>query len=293
MPRPDLLLARGAESRRRRPVRRGQQLTLALPEKPKRGGRRPGAGRPRKVPLPSGKRGVVHATRPFLEASFPVHVTLRALRGVPAFRSELVHRVAKGVFAELSGGHERGGEDADASREHEVASRPPRRWKRRRRATDRLAAGFRVVHYSLQDDHIHLIVEASDRAALSAGMRRLVIRLAKRIDVVARGGRRGKVWADRYHRQDLTSPRQVRNALVYVLQNGHKHGRLTSGTLDTYSTAETFAGWSGRLPRPRAPDDVATKPSSWLLRVGWLRAGGKLRVTERPRPARRRAPRTA
>ncbi len=207
-----------------------------------------------------------------------------------------MHRVAKAVFVELSGKDEDNetGTETETDREprrDDPARLRPRRWKRRRRATDRLAAGFRVVHYSLQDDHIHLIVEASDRAALSAGMRRLVIRLAKRIDVVARGGRRGKVWADRYHRQDLTSPRQVRNALVYVLQNGHKHGRVLPGALDTYSSAETFAGWSDRVPRPRAPDDVSTKPSSWLLRVGWLRAGGKLRVTERPRPPRARTPR--
>ncbi len=198
-----------------------------------------------------------------------------------------MHRVAKGVFVELAGGDKE--KEAERARHREVVSpRATRQWKRRRRATDRLAAGFRVVHYSLQNDHIHLIVEAPDRAALSAGMRRLVIRLAKRLDVVARGGRRGKVWADRYDRQDLTSPRQVRNALVYVLQNGHKHGRVSPGMLDTYSSADIFGGWTDWLPRPRAPDDPA-KASCWLLRVGWLRGGGRLRITERPRPSPARA----
>ncbi len=260
--------------------RRGQQLALDLRERPERGGRRPGAGRPRKVPLPSGKPGVAHGPRPFLEASCPVHVTLRALRGVPGFRNELVHRVAKDVFFELSHEQERAGRRA-----RRKEGRPARMWKRRRRASDRIAAGFRVVHYSLQQDHVHLIVEASDRAALSAGMRRLVIRLAKRIDVVARGGRRGKVWADRYHRQDLTSPRQVRNTLVYVLQNGWKHGHVRPGALDAYSSADVFTGFSDAISRPPPEDDFAPRPASWLLRIGWLRAGGKLRVTDRPRPA--------
>ena len=80
---------------------------------------------------------------------------------------------------------------------------------------------FRVTHFSVQRDHLHLIVEADNRAALESGLRSLSIRLALRINRVL--GRHGTVWADRHHRHTLKTPREVRNALVYVLMNVKKH----------------------------------------------------------------------
>jgi len=68
----------------------------------------------------------------------------------------------------------------------------------------------------VQDNHVHLIVEASDKDALSRGMKSFTVR-ANRLFNVAWGRKRGQVWGDRYHRRDLTSPRSVRNALVYCL----------------------------------------------------------------------------
>src|SRR5438093_7957223 len=77
--------------------------------------------------------------------------------------------------------------------------------------------GFRVLHFSVQDDHIHLIVEADDTRALGRGVRGLVIRMARAVNRAL--GRRGAVWGDRYHARALTTPREVHNAIAYVLRN--------------------------------------------------------------------------
>ena len=80
---------------------------------------------------------------------------------------------------------------------------------------------FRVLHFSVQDDHVHLIVEADDGRALCAGARGLSIRAARAINRAL--DRTGGVWGDRYHTRALKTPREVRNAIVYVLMNVKKH----------------------------------------------------------------------
>jgi hypothetical protein len=136
----------------------------------------------------------------------------------------------------------------------------------------------------VQSDHIHLIVEASDKRALSAGVRSLVIRVARYVNDLVR--RRGRLWADRWHGRELTSPRQVRNALVYVLANFRKHTttRLRPG-VDAFSSAFYFDGWRGygagtELPRagPRLHRTferwvVVSKSRTWLAGTGWRRSG--------------------
>jgi REP element-mobilizing transposase RayT len=68
----------------------------------------------------------------------------------------------------------------------------------------------------VQDNHVHMIVEADDNAALARGMKSFTVR-ANRLFNAAHCRGRGRVWADRYDRRDLESPSQVRNALVYCL----------------------------------------------------------------------------
>jgi hypothetical protein len=119
--------------------------------------------------------------------------------------------------------------------------------------------------------HVHLILEAEGRDALWAGVRGLMVRIARRVNRLLR--RRGRFWADRWHGRDLESPRQVRNALVYVLQNHKKHSR--SAALDPLSSAAAFDGFASALPatfRSIGPPCVAAA-KTWLLRVGWRRWG--------------------
>jgi REP element-mobilizing transposase RayT len=134
--------------------------------------------------------------------------------------------------------------------------------------------GFRLNHFSVQSNHMHLIVEATGRPSLSRGMQGLGVRLAKTIN--ARLRRAGKVFADRYHDQILTCPKQVRNALEYVLKNARRHGLFHDG-FDPYSSGAWFDGW--RNPEKRhgvgAVDDQApvVLPKTWMLTTGWRRHG--------------------
>jgi len=115
--------------------------------------------------------------------------------------------------------------------------------------------GFRVVHFSVQGNHLHLVVEASDRPSMTQGLRALLIRVAKRLNEVM--GTHGGVYADRFHERVLRTPSEVRNAVRYVLRN-HEHHYAATPAPDRFSSA--------------VATDVVSAPDSWLLRVGWTRA---------------------
>ena len=94
---------------------------------------------------------------------------------------------------------------------------------------------------------------------------------------------RGKVMAGRYHVRHLTSPRQVRNALRYVLQNVRKHvlqrtGQAGPAEIDEASSGRWFTGWQARdAPPDTSMSDQAARevalPRTWLLDAGWRRHG--------------------
>jgi REP element-mobilizing transposase RayT len=167
---------------------------------------------------------------------------MRAREGLPSFRDDaLVVEAVRGALAE---GHK---------------------------------PAFRVVHFSVQSNHLHLIVEATDSQALSRGMQGLTVRMARALNR-ALGGR-GSVFCDRYHAHELKTPRETRAALLYVLQNWAKHGR--GGAFDPCSSALWFDGWSVPPATAASPPIVAT-PRTWLVRVAWRRSG-LLRPGEKPR----------
>ena len=202
------------------------------------------------------RSGVPHRTRPLHQRRHPVHVTLRRTRSLPSLREESLFLAVRGAL-----------------------SRTARSW-------------FRVVQFSVQADHVHMIVEASDRASLSRGMTGLSVRLARAFNRVL--DRRGAVWGERYHSRSLTTPREVRNGLVYVLMNRRKHGPPERQTdrrgFDVCSSAWWFDGWmhppsSGPpLPTLMAP---VMPPQTWLARVGWKRHG-LIGIDEAPRRDSRR-----
>jgi len=142
--------------------------------------------------------------------------------------------------------------------------------------------GFRLLQFSIQSDHLHLLVEADAPTRLTRGVQGLAIRVARAVNRVLR--RRGRVWAGRYHARMLATPREVRNALVYVLQNWRKHVPGARG-FDPCSSAAAFAGWR-TVPRALASAPVVSA-RTWLASVGWRRYG-LLDVREGPRGAPRR-----
>jgi REP element-mobilizing transposase RayT len=200
------------------------------------------AGKPKKRPgpKPAERANVRHRERPVHKDYNPMHVTMRAVKGLPSFRQET-------LFAAF---------------ERAV------RWTRR--------ADFRIVEFSVQDNHLHLIVEADDKGALASGMKSFSVR-ANRLFNAAMGRGRGRVWGDRYHRRDLTSPRQVRNAIVYCLQNFKKHQNIPTGklTIDGFSSARWFAGWSIERTQSASHDGErpGEKGKTFLLNVLWKRHG--------------------
>src|SRR5678815_793892 len=149
---------------------------------------------------------------------------------------------------------------------------------------------FRLCQFSIQRDHLHLACEADSNRGLSRGMQGLGISFAKRVNGALR--RKGKVFADRFHAVVVTSPRQMRNALCYIMNNARRHGErldLTYGGIDPFSSAWHFDGWShDRWRRGLDPPDgepCVAPAESWLLNAGWRRHG-PIGVTEVPAAAR-------
>jgi REP element-mobilizing transposase RayT len=211
-------------------------MQMALPYRI-RGGRRDGAGRKPKAD----REGPTHQARPRLAGRHPVHVTLKTVRGLPSLRSQVPMRVMASVL---------------------------------RGARDRL--GLRVCHWSVQGNHVHLVVEADDAAALSRGMKGLGVRTARQLNNAI--GRKGRVIGERYHAVQLTSPAQVRYALRYVLLNARHHARESvagkPAGLDGCSSGAWFDGWSRAVPGPEPHEEPPIAAArTWLLCVGWRRHG--------------------
>ena len=242
--------------------KRGRQQILAFG--PKRRKRRRGT-RLGRTPRPERIGFVPHVTRSAHDARHPVHVSIKRVERGPSFRAQRVY----------------------AAILHELAAAAAR--------------GVRVLHYSIQHDHVHLIVEAEDGPKLARGMQLLFSRIAFAVNRVAM--RSGRVFRDRHHRHELTTPTEVRRALVYVLFNTRKHAARSVSArasipteLDACSSTIWFTGWD---PRARPPPDVVARelaragpsplsePRTWLARVGWKRAGGPIHFAESPLPPRR------
>ena len=211
------------------------------------GGKRRNAGRPPRGATP----GVAHLARRIVAGRRPVHVTMRVVEGLPSLRERVLGAVVLGALADARGG--------------------------------RVGARFRVVHFSVQSNHLHLVVEADDATSLARGAGGLATRIAMRVNGAL--GRRGRVFADRFHARELRTPAEVRRALVYVLRNAAKHsGAAVHSQHDVLSSASAFSGW--REPHARAlarPIPWLEPPRTWLARIGWSRApGGPISLDEAP-----------
>jgi len=184
------------------------------------GGARRGAGRKRKSARPN----VPHRVRGKFRNG-ALHVTVRIRREVWNLRT---HRCFRALRYALARGCER--------------------------------FGFRLVHFSVQGNHMHYIVEAPDAVALGRAMKGLEVRMARALNKVM--DRRGPVFADRYHAHLLESPREAFHAIRYVVENWAIHAARE------------------RRPPPRGVDPYCSAASHdcgpplvaearwWMLRVG-------------------------
>ncbi len=213
----------------------------------RRGGAHKRTGRP-----PKGLRaGSPHKRRDEINPRYPQHVTLRVVERVGWLRRRHMFRAVRAAIAAVA--------------KHEA---------------------FRIVHVSVQSNHIHLLCEATGKIVLARGVQGFQISAAKHIngEVSVRTGEkcRGQVFPDRYHVESISSVRQVRHALAYVLNNWRRHrqdnGRvgLIGGRIDPFSSGLAFPGWREPFPKGFSlPVDyeppLVSRPQTWLLAEGWKR----------------------
>lgn len=236
-----------------RRTHRPTQLSLELPTPRTHGGRRAGAGR-----KPSAaRRGAPHRARPAITRHQAVHVSLPVVRAVGNLRRPAGYAAVRHAIAACIG------------------------------RTD-----FRVVHASIQANHIHVLVEADDKGALSRGLRAFTTACARSLNAAL--GRTGRVFAGRYHATVISSPRQARAVLAYVLNNWRRHREHLAGaaarraTIDPYSSAVLFDGWADRRGRFALPPRYEPLPvagaRTWLLTTGWRAHHPPVALCEVPGP---------
>jgi REP element-mobilizing transposase RayT len=143
---------------------------------------------------------VKHRTRPSFHAGCPVHVTLRLAESCPSLRKRATYRV---LVAAMGGGCER--------------------------------FGMRLVHWSALGNHMHLLVEAVDRPALSRGIQGLAVRMARALN--RWWGRSGSVFADRF---------RTRAGTGSTWQERIPARAARGSMVGTGTTAATPQSWNGR-----------------------------------------------
>jgi REP element-mobilizing transposase RayT len=226
----------------------------------RRGGKRRGAGR-----KPKGARaGERHGARPAFKPYQPLHVVMRVVPAAGSLRRRKMYRALR---------------DATV-----IAA---------------LRERFRIVHISLQRTHIHMLVEADHKAALARGMQGFLISAARNINTALGDStrrRRGKVFADRYHAEVITSPTRARHAIGYVLSNWRRHredqqGLASTWLVDPFSTGILFPDWQElqdkalMWPLRETYDPMLVfRPRTWLLAEGWKLCGS---ISARDIPGKR------
>ncbi len=189
------------------------------------------------------RSSVPHSARP--EVRGVCHVVLRVRRGLPWLRTPRVYRVLERAF---------------------------RRGKEK--------PGFALVQFSVQGDHVHLLIEAESKGELARGMQGLTIRLAKNLNRYWRR-RGGSVFAERYFARAVQTAKEIKRALAYVLNNGRKHGVWSSPTRpDPFSSGRWYSGWYEAFantcrplrapPVARARDMYLAMPSFRCLSVAFV-----------------------
>jgi REP element-mobilizing transposase RayT len=209
-----------------------------------------------------GHRGATHKRRPELSARHPVHVVLRTVREVGNLRRRRIYHAFRWAT-------------------HTAAKRE----------------NFRIIHLSIQRTHVHMLVEADHKYALSRGMQGFAISAAKHINAALSEGpnaRHGRVFAERYYAQIITSPTQACHALAYVISNWRKHREdRTAETrdwhIDWFSSAVMFPDWTEYGDDPflwRGPPTydplLVFRPRTWLLREGWKKVSPSISCYDVP-----------
>jgi REP element-mobilizing transposase RayT len=197
---------------------------------------------------PRGRRTIPHDKRPDFAPRNPQHITLRTVADAPNLARDYLMATIRGAIRDSHKG------------------------------------SFRIIEFNVLGNHLHLIAEAGGAKALGNGMQGFEVRLVRRIN--KRLKRTGTLFATRYHARTLTTPRDVRNTLRYVLCNRKHHAaekKFDKFWIDPFSSAPWFTGWATPIVRRHRPDEPRPNAEAtvWLLTTGWKRYG-PLQFDERP-----------
>ncbi len=197
---------------------------------------------------PRGRKTMPHDKRPAFAARIPQHITLRTVDDAPNLARDYLMKPIRKAIRESHKG------------------------------------SFRIIEFNVLGNHLHLIVEAGGADALGRGMQGFEVRLVRRLNRILK--RRGPLFRTRYHNRSLSSPRDVRNTLRYVLCNRKHHAaerHFDKVWIDPFSSAPWFTGWAAPIaPRHRNDEPRPTADATvWLLTTGWKRHG-PLRFDEAP-----------
>jgi REP element-mobilizing transposase RayT len=162
------------------------------------------AGRPSFLTQKEKSRKIYHRSRPDLPAGKPVHITIKADKNfVPNLRNKILYKEIRASF------------------------------KRAR------LLGIRIIHFSVQRDHIHFLIEAQNKTQLGQSMRVLSISLTKRLSQVLK--KKIKALKTRYHLHILESLKEINNVANYIKNNGQKHRvTLTKDFFSSHISPEDF-----------------------------------------------------
>ena len=213
-----------------------------------RGGKREGAGRKKLAR----RHDAPHSVRPDLSSNHPVHIVLRSQRRL-YWRNGKMYKVLWRVLCGFLGRED-----------------------------------FRIVHISIQQNHLHMLVEARDRYALTEGMKSFATRAARAINKMDKA--RGKVFAFRYFATQIKTARYARHALAYVLNNWRRHredfscAAARAAKLDPYSSALSFDGWTTRFAVPEGFNPLPVSPPRTALLKIEMAGVRQDRSVRMPRP---------
>ena len=138
-----------------------------------------------------------HNPRKEFKARYPLHITIRLKSGLPSLRRKKQFKLIKSAILK--------------SREK----------------------GLKLIHFTVQSNHLHLLVESKNKQTLAKSMQSFCTSLAKKLNLSLK--RRGQVFRDRYHVHILKTPREVVQALKYIFTNWAKHTKIKN-RFDPYST---------------------------------------------------------
>lgn len=124
--------------------------------------------------------------------------------------------------------------------------------------------GLKIIHYTLEYDHVHLLVETDNKTALARGMQSFGISFSKSINKIKKA--QGKVFKTRYHYRKLKTPAEVKNVFNYIFGNSLKHKKAIS-IVSPYNSLMAIDNFSNLYPGFEEMIEDIIRKSTYLFEL--------------------------